>query len=215
MSIAQQDKPRLVAERPHQPFHHGQVDHRALVDNDHTLGQPVVLMMEETAGSLRVTEQAMERARLGQVDQVEVLAATGQRSCSGPPGSPHPGGWRPYRSVRPARTLHRSHPAVATREGSTGRSSSCPSRVRRRRSSSGIAPPRCTAAILFSRQRDRTTVAVDRPRRHVAQGVLGTPQETRPGWRRRFVRPAGLRQIGFPGATSFEGRGTRRRRPRA
>ena len=39
MCIAQQDKPRVVAERSHKPFHHGQVDHRALVDNDNTFGQ--------------------------------------------------------------------------------------------------------------------------------------------------------------------------------
>ena len=134
MSIAEQDKPRIVAERPNEPLHHGQVDHRALVNYDNPLGQPVVLMVEETAGSGRVAEQPVKRLRLGQVDQVEILRRLGPRSPAGPPGSPRPCGWRPYRSAPPARTLHRSHPAVATHEGSTGRSSSCPFPARRRRS---------------------------------------------------------------------------------
>ena len=57
MSIAQQDKPAAVAQRPNEPLHQGQINHRAFVDDDDSLGQPVILMMQEAARPLRVAQQ--------------------------------------------------------------------------------------------------------------------------------------------------------------
>ena len=57
MSIAQQDKSAAVAQGSNEPFHEGQINHRAFVDDDNALGQPIIGVMQETSRPLRVAQQ--------------------------------------------------------------------------------------------------------------------------------------------------------------
>ena len=70
VSVSQENEQGIITEGTNESFHEIQVNHRAFINDQDSLGEAIIMMVLESAGAVRVSEQSMERLRLGQVDQV-------------------------------------------------------------------------------------------------------------------------------------------------